>query len=627
MRPRVVITGLGAVSALGDDVAALTASVLAGRDGIAAMQRLDLAALDPIRLAGEVRIAPADARVWAVRAAQEAVASAGLDVRGRRVAVISGTTDGEAGDIGSIAEAVREALGASGPTLTVSTACSSSTTAIGLGRDLLWRDEADVVVCGGAERLLVEMFAGFSALGVLAAEPCAPFGDTVGTTLGEGAGYVVLEREGEREAPPRGYLLGHAIGSDAFHETSPEPRGEGVARVIAAALADAGLEASAIDYVNAHATGTAANDDAEWRGIKKALGAHAERIPVNGSKGLFGHAQGACGVLELIATLAALEVGRLPPSLRLGNGRRSGPPLLAPGPEAPRGTARTALAINAAFGGANAALVVSLDAPAAPDPIARRVVRIVGVGEASRDPGVEHAEHDVRQTDPAARLLLAATERALGDAGIRVRGALRERTGIFAGATAVSPTSVGELRGSIERGGLGRASAAAFARAVLHAPAGAVSRFLSLRGPATTLVAGSVSGVIALAEAAEHLAGRGDADVIVAAGWNEDASGDGAAAAVVLDARSGGGVSIVKSAMASTESEAIERALAGRGELPRVELSASGSAAYGSLRALIDVVARVRDERRSMMAVAVTGSLAVAIVLAPESNEGATRER
>lgn len=534
----VVVTGLGAVSALGVGIPALRAAIFAGRHGIRPVTRFDVTPFAPVHLGGCVE-APGTCFDWALAAAREAWEDAGCpDVSPRRLAIVAGTTEGEAHDIVGVARVVAAALGAEGPRLTVSTACTSSANAIGLGRDLLARGDADVVVAGGAEQLFAEMYAGFHRLGVLAEAPCAPFGDTRGTTLGEGAGFVVLEREREGA---RARIHGYGLASDAWHETSPEPRGAGIARAVRGALSDAALEVNDIDHVSAHATGTAANDDAEHRGLRAALGARVDALPISGSKSQLGHAQGAAGVLELFASLVCMREGAVPPTLRVGGGRPGGPADPVRG-ERPRPHAvRHALASSSAFGGANAVLAFgpeprAADTPSRPIYLTGRAHVGFGAG-APRDESALEADVDLRQSDPATRLALAATRAALEDAGVRIRGALRERAGIFCGAAFVSPESAERFRESVERGGLARASAPAFARLVLHAPGGAVSRLLALRGPTTTLCDPGLGGLLAFGYASDHLARRRDADVMVACGWRERRAEDEAegASALVLE--------------------------------------------------------------------------------------------
>lgn len=533
----VAIVGLGAVSALGASVPALRDALFEGRHGIGPITRFDVSPFAPVRLGGCVAL-EGSCFDWAARAAKEAWADAAPGpVDPARVAVVAGTTEGEAHDLVGLADAVAEAVGARGPRLTISTACTSSANAIGLGADLLERGDADLVVAGGAERLFAEMLAGFFRLGVLAAEPCAPFGETRGTTLGEGAGFVVLAREGAR---PWAHLHGYGLASDAWHETSPEPRGGGIARATRGALADAGWAPGDVDHVNAHATGTAANDDAEHRGLRAALGDRVDAIPITGSKGHLGHAQGAAGVLELFASLVAAREGAVPPTLRVGAGRPGGPadPVRGERPR-PHRVSRL-LASSSAFGGANVMLAVG-DAPSARERGLRPVYlagrgRVAFAAGAPRDEDRLRADVDLRQTDPASRLALAATRAALDDAGVRVRGALRDRAGIFCGADHVSPASSAAFQASVEDLGLAKASAPAFARLVLHAPGGAVSRLLSLRGPTTTLCDPALGGLLAFAYAADHLARRDDADLLVACGWRErrsDAEAEGASALVL----------------------------------------------------------------------------------------------
>ncbi len=588
------------------------------------MTAFDITPFSPVHLGGCVPDGERNCEAWGIEAALEAYrdARAGeANVAPERIAIVAGTTEGESGAITGLATAIARALGARGPTWTISTACSSSANAIGLGCDLIGRGDADLVIAGGAERLVPEMYAGFFRLGVLAVEKCAPFGETRGTNLGEGAGFVVLERDGARTGKRWAYVNGYGLSSDAWHETSPEPRGEGIARAIRSCLDDAGLRASDIDYVNAHATGTAANDDAEWRGIKSVLAERADRVPVSGTKSFLGHAQGAAGALETIATLVSMDEDTIPPTLRVGRGRPSGPPDPVSQPAPRPHPVRHALSNSSAFAGANA--VVCIGREASVPSVDRRIVRMIGIGVAREESDLT-LDVDLRNTDPSARLSLAASARAIADAGLRVRGELRNRIGIFGGATRISPASADEYRASIERGGLAGASAPAFARLVLHAPIGAVSRLLALRGPTTTLADDRMAGLLAVAYAADWLENRNDCDFLVACAFDERTGDERAqgAASVVLSALHSDGprVAGVASAGPGRIEEAIEIAL-GRAEIVRsnveVFVGASGEApSLHSMLLSIDACRAVREGGRAAVTAADGPSGSCALVLA-----------
>ncbi|WP_053231614.1 beta-ketoacyl-[acyl-carrier-protein] synthase family protein [Sandaracinus amylolyticus] len=639
MRDAVVITGMGAISALGTGVSAIVDAMREGRDGLSEMERFDVRALHPIRLAGWLREPwsrgeRASLDAWSRIAAREAWLDARASEAGvsaSRIAVVVGTTLGDDAAITGVADAVALEVGARGPRWTISTACASSANALGLARDLILAGDADLVIAGGAEILVPEIFAGFAALGVLGEGKCAPFGEDVGTTLGEGAGFVVLERAGAREVRHHGVLLGYGLSSDAWHETSPDPRGEGLARATRACLRDAGLEPDDVEYVNAHATGTAANDDAEWRGIQRALGGRAATIPVSASKGYLGHAQGAAGVLETITTLACMRAGLVPPSARVGRGRPRGPSDTVSETGAARaGAIAIALSNSAAFGGANAVVAISSEARAS-RPRGSRRVSVAGVGAFVVEAGAARDDDalvracgdvDLRGADPSCRLAIAASQRALADARVRANASSRDRIGMFAGVSAPSRASVAELRRSLERG-LDRASAPAFARSVCHAPIGAASRALGARGAATTVAGDGVAGMLAIAYAARWLRDRDDADRLVAGGIDErapDGSYDAEGACLVVLAAETGGVEIAGVATAGDVDAAIASALAEAG-LDRAsvpELAArgvDGAPSLGTALAFVDAVSRVREGAHAVIATASGAQGAVAIVL------------
>ena len=550
----VVVTGLGVVCAVARDRAELAEAIECGRGGIGPIRRFDTAAFD-VHTGAEV---PADAVIpngsswqnclsFAERAAREAVGGARLDaVSSDRIGLAFGTGLGDVDHaLHELAEALARRIGVSGPIVTVSTACSSSTSAVGLARDIVATGGADAMVAGGADVLTPEVFAGFHALRVLTPGKCAPFSEPFGTTLGEGAGFLVLERS--EAARTRGAdaivaLTGYGLAGDGYHETSPDPQGGGVRRAVVAALADAGVVARDIGYVNAHGSGTEANDPAEFRGIAKALEG-SSRIPVSSSKGALGHAQGAAGVLETIVTILAMQRGQIAPTLNFHTPRRFAPPDPVRGPRPRAARVRHALCLSSAFGGSNSALVISRLPHVEVRPRARAAVRILGAGvvgpfglgvealPAHRGPLSGRVPDfdlqrlaprlDPRGLDPLSRFLAAAAHLALADSGVQIRGALVDRTGLVAGAVRPSPCSIAHFRQSIEERGLRDLSAAAFARIVLNAPAGFCSKLLALRGPLTVVSVGAGSGLAAILFAAELLSTRSEVELILAAGADE----------------------------------------------------------------------------------------------------------
>ncbi len=551
----VAITGRGAVSSLGADRAALWEGIQSGACGISDIVRFDTTGFSVATgaqvVSGAVRSAatavaemnPEAAESLCLELASRALREALCDARlwdhdaarasTRRIAFVFGTGLGElTRPLHALADALADEAGLDGIRLTISTACSSSTAAIGLGLELIAMHAADIVVAGGADVLTPEVFAGFHALGVLTATRCAPFSAPAGTTLGEGAGFVVLEpigQAGARGAEALAWLAGFGLSCDAWHETSPDPKGTGIERAIRSAIGDAGIEPTTLDYVNAHGSGTQANDGAEWLGIRRALGTGADAVPVSSTKGAIGHAQGAAGVLEAIVTIEAMRRGMIPPTLNFSIPRPFGPPDPVAG-NAPRAWhVDRVVSVNAAFGGANAAIVISRT-PTTVRTRRRRAIRLRGLG-ALYAPDIAQLDartldarippDELRRCDPSSRALIAATARALQDAGYRCTGERRDRTGLFVGQVRPSPASTGAFLDSIASNGLPQLSASAFARIVLNAAAGTCARLLSLKGPHTVLTTGATSGLTALILAAEHLAFRDDIDAMVAGGVDE----------------------------------------------------------------------------------------------------------
>lgn len=365
-RRRVAVTGIGVVSPFGVGSAVFFEALEAGRSAIRRLEapfaaRLSSPIAAPATFDGSAFFDPPRLRMldrvsqFALVAAAEAVADARLEVgdheRARAgVAFGTGMGGGHTTDDGyhalyaegatrlppfTVLMAMNNAAGAwialeygfAGANLTYSTACSSSSVAVGEAWQRIARGEADVMLAGGAEAPLnFGTLKAWEALRTMASiDPeapdasCRPFSkDRTGMVLGEGAAVLVLEdwaRARARGARIRGEIVGYGLATDHAHMTRPTV--EGQARALALALASAGIPPGDIGYINAHGTGTVANDAVETTAIRQVFGAHADRLPVSSTKSMHGHLLGAAGALELAATLAALERERLPPTRNL----------------------------------------------------------------------------------------------------------------------------------------------------------------------------------------------------------------------------------------------------------------------------------------------------------------------
>jgi 3-oxoacyl-[acyl-carrier-protein] synthase II len=319
-----------------------------------------------------------------VHAAREALAHAGLTDEPRaasRMAVVIGTALGGIDDaaravrgqggvpalVGSLYDGptwnLARWLGAGGPVLTVSTACASGATSLGVAADLLRAGAAEVAIAGGVDILCRFVQRGFNVLRSLTRDAVRPFDRRRnGILLGEGAGLVVLERAARAAArgagAPLGFLLGHGSAADGAHITAPDPLGRGLEVAVRGALAEAGVAPEALDFVSAHGTGTAANDRVETDVLKRVLGQRALEIPVNSIKAHLGHTMGAAATLEAIMCLLAARHGAVPPTLNYGV-PDPGCDLDCVPNEARRYRPRLSLSTSLGFGGCNAALVLA----------------------------------------------------------------------------------------------------------------------------------------------------------------------------------------------------------------------------------------------------------------------------
>jgi nodulation protein E len=395
--PRVAITGLGIICGLGNNVEEFWDNAVQGRSGVQRFQSIDPFKLrfqtgaevrnyDPAKHFDSGRHELLDRFAqFAVIAAREALNDAGISITpdiASRVAVVTGASvGGQTSEDAAFQELYSRdrprvhpltiprvmmnagashicmEFGITGPSLTTSTACSSSNHAIGLAFGMVRSGQVDIAIAGGSEApFSYGLLKAWEAMRVVAPEVCRPFSrDRSGLVLGEGGAVLVLEsmeHAAGRGARIHGEVVGVGMSADAHHVT--QPTSAGPAQAMRAALADASLQPSDVGYVNAHGTGTISNDATESRAIREILGAGGTAL-VSSTKSMHGHALGAAGAIEAVATVLALREGVLPPTINFTE----------PDPEcdlnlvvneAKRKNVEHALSNSFAFGGLNAVL-------------------------------------------------------------------------------------------------------------------------------------------------------------------------------------------------------------------------------------------------------------------------------
>jgi len=363
---RVVITGVGAVTPVGNTAEEFWQALLEGRSGIGPITRFDATGFET-RIAGELKgfdplkyIDKKDDRKfdpflkYAVASAAMAVEDAALKtdkLEATRFGVLVGSGIGGLETLLDNYEALRTKgpdrvspflipmlivnmasgaismrVGAKGPNTAVVTACATGNHAIGDATKIIQRGDADVMIAGGAEAIIIPLaIAGFAQMKAMSTRnddpthASRPFdAERDGFVCGEGAGIMVLEsleHASRRGARIYAEVVGYGMTGDAHHMTAPDPEGDGAARAMSAALRDAGLDPSAVGYINAHGTSTPYNDKFETLAIKRVFGEHARKLAVSSTKSMTGHLLGAAGGIEAIATTFAIHHAMLPPTI------------------------------------------------------------------------------------------------------------------------------------------------------------------------------------------------------------------------------------------------------------------------------------------------------------------------
>jgi len=367
---RVVVTGLGVVSSIGNSVPEFWENIKAGKSGIGRVTLVNVEDMS-VKIAGEVKGFDPSLRMdskeakkmdrfsqFAVYAAMEALEDAGSkreELDSERLGVCLGTGQGGASSIEEGAARLYErgpgrvppltvvkvlpnigaanvaiALGATGPCQCIVTACAAGTDAIGTGLRWIQEGHADMVFAGGSEaaitRLGIASFSMIKALSTRNDDPeraSRPFDvDRDGFVMAEGSGVLVLEEyEKAKARGARIYceLAGFGTSCDAHHLTAPDPEGRGAARAMILALEDAGMKPEDIDYINAHGTSTPLNDPTETKAFKLAFGDHARKLMISSTKSMTGHGVGAAGGIEAVATVLAIRDQFAPPTINLDN--------------------------------------------------------------------------------------------------------------------------------------------------------------------------------------------------------------------------------------------------------------------------------------------------------------------
>ncbi len=593
---RCVITGLGVISAIGKNVQECWDSILASKSGIDHTHTLDTTNCYADYAAEVKDFHETDpdidrATALCLKATEEAVHDAALSDFGDdpRVSVIMGSCVGggrslehyythgkESRDalkmpISPVANHVAQAYHTGGVVTNVANACAAGTISIAYASDLIRAGKADVVIAGGTDAFSSVPYSGFLSLHALDEHSCSPFNHSHGITLGEGAGAVIVESY--EHAKARGAhiyceVLGAGISSDAHHITAPRPDGEGQMNAIRAAIAHSGLTAADIDYVNAHGTGTAKNDEAEFLSLHTIFDAETDHLSVSSTKAMTGHCLGAAGAIEAVFAIKAMTENTVPPTLGYSEedlqtlAEKAGKIDFCP--NVPKAKPLHAVMNNSfAFGGNNASIVFSKQTAKVPDTSVKDEIVVTGLGivsplgngkakymlackegkmpEKSSDVEAESdgivgfaseigvADYDAlnlkmafyRKLDHLSRLQAVSGMDALRDGKYAVTEENATKIGMIVGTSegALSPSC--DFQEMIVQHGNAGGSAFKFPNTVYNAAGGYLSICAGIKGYNVTVTNGAQSGLQSVAYAMQVIR-NGWEDAMLATGTDEN---------------------------------------------------------------------------------------------------------
>ena len=590
------ITGIGIISPIGCDCATVLKSLRQKRDGIGTATKIDASKFHS-QICGEVRdfdcasnMSPSELETYtdpfirfAINAGRMAVRDAGFDKLPKSTAIVvascnAGMNSGEKeyirkfensaepfnrsistqSEFYALCKAMAHTMQVSGECYMVNTACSGSTAGIGLGQWLIDSGQYDCVIVGGSDAMSLANYAGFSAIKVVSDEKIAPFSTPIGMNIGEGSAFWILENESvarKRNARVYGKVIAHATTGDAHHPTQPDPRGDGAYRTMRNVLQNAGVNLESIGCINAHGSGTSANDKAESKGIAKFLA--GTKVPITSTKSYTGHCMGATGIIEATCQLLSMNDDFIPPTLR-NVGARAGCEIEAVAGDGIDGKYDCFLSANYAFAGNNAGIIVAKENFEDYKKVSvqknQRIV-ITGAGTitslglgfdenlvrlANGESGIKKIERFEteryaglvelpnlrafdRRLDFSGMNLIStyatiATKSAFDDASVRMRRDISEDVGI-AVSTCRGSSETAHMEGVFANEDR-RGDIACFSNVTANSTAGWVSKALEIKGANITLASGQNSGLQTLAYASD-IARSGEAKISLAVSADE----------------------------------------------------------------------------------------------------------
>lgn len=570
MSKRVVVTGLGLICSLGENTEQCWNAAVNGVTGIAPVKSINAdgcyANLGAEVAAHNKELSEENydrSSLLCIKAAGEALKDSGFEVTEQnsdRIGVIIGNCVGGAVSIdeyytankngggkntdvlkmpaAALANNVAFHYGLNGTTANIVNACAAGTISLAYATDLIRSGKADAFVAGGSDSFSSLAFAGFHALHALAPNSCSPFNLSNGITLGEGAGVLIIEDY--EHAKARGAkiyceVLGSGVSSDAHHITAPDPEGKGQMLAITRAIVNSGLNASDIDYINAHGTGTAKNDEAEFLSLHTLFDDN-NHLSVSSTKSMTGHCLGAAGSIEAVFTVKAVCEGIVPPTIGYTEENletlkeKAGNIDFVPNVKREK-EIKYAASNSFAFGGNNASIIFAKEPRDIPDRANKERIFVTGLGELIGKPQVEISSDNYkefgikmafyRKLDRFSQLQLISGMRALKDADVAITDENAGDIGIVVGTADGPLTEVYNFQKTVCENGTAAGSAFSFPNTVYNAAGGYFSIFAGIKGYNVTNANSVQAGLQSLCYAADVIR-NGDENIMIATGTDEN---------------------------------------------------------------------------------------------------------